>query len=149
MWAATIIFALVALTDKIDGYLARRLNQVTRLGEALDPAVDKVLIALTLIAMIATNQLIWVRISMSAIVLCEVVVVWLSFRAQHQKTTVAVTYFGKFKMVMQCIAIIVISMPIVLPLLIYLITVAAIVVITFASLVIYLFRFHIWRKNVG
>ena len=43
------IFAIMAVTDKLDGYLARRLNQVSKLGTLLDPVADKVLIACSVI----------------------------------------------------------------------------------------------------
>jgi CDP-diacylglycerol--glycerol-3-phosphate 3-phosphatidyltransferase len=52
-WACAL-FALAALTDAIDGPLARRLNAVTPFGAALDHAADKVLLACTLIALAAT-----------------------------------------------------------------------------------------------
>ncbi|HEX6287503.1 MAG TPA: CDP-alcohol phosphatidyltransferase family protein, partial [Acidimicrobiia bacterium] len=48
--AATILFALVATTDWIDGYLARRLNQVSKLGKSLDPVADRLMIASAVIA---------------------------------------------------------------------------------------------------
>jgi CDP-diacylglycerol--glycerol-3-phosphate 3-phosphatidyltransferase len=44
-WWAMGVFALMALTDKLDGYLARRLNQTSKLGTVLDPVADKLLIA--------------------------------------------------------------------------------------------------------
>lgn len=44
-WWAVGIFAVMALTDKLDGYLARRLNQTSKLGTILDPIADKLLIA--------------------------------------------------------------------------------------------------------
>jgi CDP-diacylglycerol--glycerol-3-phosphate 3-phosphatidyltransferase len=44
-WAAVGVFAVMALTDKLDGYLARRLNQTSRLGTILDPIADKLLVA--------------------------------------------------------------------------------------------------------
>jgi CDP-diacylglycerol--glycerol-3-phosphate 3-phosphatidyltransferase len=44
-WWAVGIFAVMALTDKLDGYLARRLNQTSRIGTILDPVADKLLIA--------------------------------------------------------------------------------------------------------
>jgi cardiolipin synthase len=48
--AATILFALIATTDWIDGYLARRLDQVSKLGKALDPVADRLMIASGVIA---------------------------------------------------------------------------------------------------
>ena len=44
-WWAVGIFAVMAMTDKLDGYLARRLNQTSKLGTVLDPIADKLLIA--------------------------------------------------------------------------------------------------------
>lgn len=43
-WAAVAIFAVMAITDKLDGYLARKFNQASRLGAMLDPLADKLLI---------------------------------------------------------------------------------------------------------
>lgn len=48
--AATILFALIATTDWIDGFLARRLNQVTELGKALDPIADRLMIFSAVVA---------------------------------------------------------------------------------------------------
>lgn len=42
--AATVLYAVVATTDWVDGYLARRLDQVTKLGRALDPVADRLMI---------------------------------------------------------------------------------------------------------
>jgi CDP-diacylglycerol--glycerol-3-phosphate 3-phosphatidyltransferase len=50
-WLAVGIFAIMALTDKLDGYLARRFNQTTKLGAVLDPVADKLLIACSLIVL--------------------------------------------------------------------------------------------------
>src|SRR5687768_3776622 len=44
-WWAVGIFVVMAATDKLDGYLARRLNQTSRIGTILDPVADKLLIA--------------------------------------------------------------------------------------------------------
>jgi len=43
-WLALGVFTLMAITDKLDGYLARRLNQVSKLGTFLDPTADKLLV---------------------------------------------------------------------------------------------------------
>lgn len=48
--AATILFALIATTDWVDGFLARRLNQVSKLGKSLDPVADRLMIASAVVA---------------------------------------------------------------------------------------------------
>lgn len=65
--AATILFALVATTDWIDGYLARRLGQVSKLGKALDPVADRVMIASAVVAgLVAAIVPTWVGILLIA-----------------------------------------------------------------------------------
>ena len=49
---ACLIFSLAAITDLLDGYLARRLNQVSTLGEFLDPVADKLMIAVVLVLLV-------------------------------------------------------------------------------------------------
>lgn len=51
-WIAAIVFGIAASTDWLDGYLARRLNQVTDLGKFLDPLVDKLLVFAPLLALV-------------------------------------------------------------------------------------------------
>ncbi len=51
-WWSVAIFLIVAATDWLDGYLARRMNQVTDLGKFLDPLVDKLLVLCVLLALI-------------------------------------------------------------------------------------------------
>jgi CDP-diacylglycerol--glycerol-3-phosphate 3-phosphatidyltransferase len=48
-WIAFTVFAIMAITDKLDGYLARKLNQTTKAGALLDPVADKLLIACSVI----------------------------------------------------------------------------------------------------
>jgi CDP-diacylglycerol--glycerol-3-phosphate 3-phosphatidyltransferase len=55
-WIALIIFLVAAGTDWLDGYLARRLNQVTDLGKFLDPLVDKLLVLAPLLSLIELGQ---------------------------------------------------------------------------------------------
>jgi CDP-diacylglycerol--glycerol-3-phosphate 3-phosphatidyltransferase len=55
-WIALVIFLVAAGTDWLDGYLARRLNQVTDLGKFLDPLVDKLLVLAPLLSLIELGQ---------------------------------------------------------------------------------------------
>lgn len=54
-WIAAGVFLIAAGTDWLDGYLARRLNQVTDLGKFLDPLVDKLLVFAPLLALVEMN----------------------------------------------------------------------------------------------
>lgn len=55
-WLAVAVFLLAAGTDWLDGYLARRLNQVTDLGKFLDPLVDKFLVLAPLLVLIELGR---------------------------------------------------------------------------------------------
>jgi CDP-diacylglycerol---glycerol-3-phosphate 3-phosphatidyltransferase len=54
---AALIFVAASFTDWLDGRLARRLNQVTRLGTLLDPVADKLLVAAALVSLVHVNVL--------------------------------------------------------------------------------------------
>ncbi|HEY0187131.1 MAG TPA: CDP-diacylglycerol--glycerol-3-phosphate 3-phosphatidyltransferase [Cellulomonas sp.] len=56
---ATGLFALAAVTDRVDGYLARRMDLVTDLGKLLDPIADKLLIGTALVLLSAMGELWW------------------------------------------------------------------------------------------
>jgi CDP-diacylglycerol---glycerol-3-phosphate 3-phosphatidyltransferase len=56
-WVCLIIFLICALTDWLDGYLARKLNQESELGKFLDPLVDKLLVLAPLLALIELGQI--------------------------------------------------------------------------------------------
>jgi len=56
-WISLVIFLVAAGTDWLDGYLARRLNQVTDLGKFLDPLVDKLLVLAPLLMLIELGQI--------------------------------------------------------------------------------------------
>jgi CDP-diacylglycerol--glycerol-3-phosphate 3-phosphatidyltransferase len=55
-WIALTVFVIAAITDWLDGYLARKLNQITELGKFLDPLVDKVLTIAVFLLFIELGQ---------------------------------------------------------------------------------------------
>lgn len=55
-WGLLVVFLAAAGTDWLDGYLARRLNQVTELGKFLDPLVDKLLVLAPLLSLVELGQ---------------------------------------------------------------------------------------------
>ena len=55
-WICLTVFLLAASTDWLDGYLARKLNQITELGKFLDPLVDKLLVLAPLLSLIELGQ---------------------------------------------------------------------------------------------
>ena len=81
--AALILLILASLTDLLDGYLARRLGQVTRLGQLLDPAADRLYIFAALLGL-AANQLVpwWIVV---VIVARDVFLLVLAKRGQRPK----------------------------------------------------------------
>ncbi|MGB3790094.1 MAG: CDP-diacylglycerol--glycerol-3-phosphate 3-phosphatidyltransferase [Phormidesmis sp.] len=56
-WLSVIAFVIFAGTDWLDGYLARKLNQVTDLGKFLDPLVDKLLVMAPLMALVGMGEI--------------------------------------------------------------------------------------------
>jgi len=57
--SAITVLAIAGLTDFLDGYLARKLNQTTKLGKMLDPVADRLYIFATLLALSATGYVPW------------------------------------------------------------------------------------------
>ncbi|KPQ36799.1 MAG: CDP-diacylglycerol--glycerol-3-phosphate 3-phosphatidyltransferase [Phormidesmis priestleyi Ana] len=55
-WISVVAFVIFAGTDWLDGYLARKLNQVTELGKFLDPLVDKLLVMAPLMALVGLGE---------------------------------------------------------------------------------------------
>jgi len=101
LWGVAILLG-AALTDWLDGYLARRRRQVTGLGVVLDPIADKLLIAAAFITLVELQLApAWMVV---IIVGREVLVVGLRAIAAAQGFSVPVSDLGKIKMVLQVCA---------------------------------------------
>jgi len=103
-WIAAAIFALLAFTDSMDGYLARSRNEVTTLGKFLDPLADKILVAAALLALVELNELpAWVVL---IIIAREFLVSGLRMVVSADGHVIAASPLGKVKTVTQVIAVI-------------------------------------------
>ena len=107
MFAAGVLFALAALTDWLDGYLARRLNQTTPFGAFLDPVADKLIVVSALIVLVTYHHTAWLTIPSLIIVGREIVISalreWMA--EMNDSVAVAVSYLGKVKTTLQMVAI--------------------------------------------
>ncbi len=103
-WIAAAVFALLAFTDSVDGYLARSRNEVTTLGKFLDPLADKILVTAALLALVELNELpAWVVL---VIIAREFLVSGLRMVVSAEGHVIAASPWGKVKTVAQIIAII-------------------------------------------
>ncbi|MCH9644138.1 MAG: CDP-diacylglycerol--glycerol-3-phosphate 3-phosphatidyltransferase [Gammaproteobacteria bacterium] len=100
---AAILFLLAALTDALDGYLARSLSMVTRFGAFLDPVADKLLVAVALVVVVGNHHISYLVIPAAVILGREIVISglreWMS--EIGKRTSVAVCRVGKFKTMLQ------------------------------------------------
>jgi len=102
---ATVIFTAAALTDLLDGYLARRLNQVSAFGAFLDPVADKLMVAAALIVLVDLNRL---NAVIAVIIIGREITIsalreWMAHLGAAK--SVAVSLIGKIKTVSQMVAI--------------------------------------------
>lgn len=103
---ASTIFILASITDGIDGYLARRNNQVTTLGMLLDPLADKLLVCAVFIALVQFNSDMvpaWIAV---IIVAREFLVSGLRTIAANEGYTIAASDLGKAKMTVQIVSVV-------------------------------------------
>lgn len=101
---ATAVFVIAALTDKLDGYIARSRNQITRFGKFMDPLADKLLVTAALISLVEF-QLIPTWVAM-IIIAREFAVTGLRSLAAAEGIVIAASWWGKIKTVIQIIAIV-------------------------------------------
>jgi len=102
-WLALAIFLVAALTDLLDGIIARRRGQISTLGTLLDPVADKLLISAAFISLVELHQIpAWMVV---VIVGREFAVSGLRSIAAAEGYTIQASELGKTKMTMQVIAV--------------------------------------------
>ena len=103
---ASALFIAAAMTDGIDGYLARKRDQITTMGILLDPIADKLLIAAAFIVLVQVNPSLvpaWVAI---VVIGREFLVSGLRSIAASEGFTIEASELGKFKMVVQIVSVV-------------------------------------------
>ena len=107
-YLAAAIFAIASLTDWLDGFLARKLNQTSPFGAFLDPVADKLLVVMTLVLLVANFTSPWFVLPVAIIIAREVFISalreWMA--SCNARDLVKVGYIGKVKTTVQMIAII-------------------------------------------
>lgn len=103
--AATGIFIVAAISDWLDGYLARRLNQMSAFGAFFDPVADKLVVVSALIVLLALGR---VDMVVGLIIIGREIAIsalreWMAQIGQARSTAVA--FIGKLKTVLQMVAI--------------------------------------------
>ena len=105
---SAVIFVVAAITDWLDGWVARTLNQESEFGAFLDPVADKLIVATALVLLVDHYDSLWVTLSAIVIIGREILVSalreWMARRGDSQ--SVAVTVVAKFKTTLQMVAII-------------------------------------------
>ncbi|MCG8391781.1 MAG: CDP-diacylglycerol--glycerol-3-phosphate 3-phosphatidyltransferase [Pseudomonadales bacterium] len=104
---AAALFLAAGITDWLDGYLARRLNQTSPFGAFLDPVADKLIVAVALVMLVQVHATAWLVVPAMVIISREITVSalreWMA--ALGQRARVAVSQLGKIKTVTQMTAI--------------------------------------------
>ena len=97
------VFALAALTDGLDGYIARRRDDVTVFGKLMDPLADKLLIVAALVSLVSLGRLAgWVAM---VIIARELAVTGLRAVAAERGVVIAASWLGKVKTLLQVAAV--------------------------------------------
>ncbi len=109
-WARPLccaIFLIAAITDWLDGYLARKWNIESEFGAFLDPVADKLMVATVLILVVEDASSVWVTLPAIIIISREITISalreWMASVGSRAK--VAVSYLGKLKTTMQITAL--------------------------------------------
>ena len=104
----SVIFALAAFTDWLDGYIARRLNLVSPFGAFLDPVADKLMVVIVLVVLLQANPELVLALPIAVIIGREITVSalreWMAELGTRK--VVKVSVLGKWKTALQMLSII-------------------------------------------
>lgn len=105
-WGAFAIFVAAAITDWLDGYLARAWEQQSALGRMLDPIADKLIVGATLLMLVHDNTISGISIVAAIIILCrEILVSGLREFLAELNVKILVTELAKSKTAVQMVAL--------------------------------------------
>jgi cardiolipin synthase (CMP-forming) len=105
-WLACVLFTLAAITDYLDGYLARAWSQMSAIGKFLDPIADKLLVAAVLFMLVAVDKISQPSVLPAVVILMrEVLVSGLREYLAGIRVGVPVSRLAKWKTAVQMIAL--------------------------------------------
>ena len=105
-WSAFAIFVAAAITDWLDGYLARAWEQQSTLGRMLDPIADKLIVGAALMMLVHDNTINGVSVWAAIVILCrEILVSGLREFLAELNVKVHVTQLAKWKTALQMVAL--------------------------------------------
>lgn len=104
--AAIVIFGVASITDQLDGYLARKNNQVTTFGKLMDPLADKILTISALVCLLGIGASYINSWVVMIIIARELIVTGIRQLAMGENKVIAASKWGKAKTVSQMVALI-------------------------------------------
>ena len=94
MWPALIVLAIAALSDCIDGYIARTFNQVSKLGQILDPIADRLIIVCSTLALVFAKIIPWWALAL-VVLRDAIMAILIVILAQYDYGPLPVNFMGK------------------------------------------------------
>ncbi|MEM7619950.1 MAG: CDP-diacylglycerol--glycerol-3-phosphate 3-phosphatidyltransferase [Pseudomonadota bacterium] len=105
-WTALGLFIVASITDYLDGYLARTLNQYSDLGKVLDPIADKLLVTIALVMLVAEQTIAGIHVCAVVLILSrEIYISGLREYLSDKDVQLPVSYAAKWKTALQMISI--------------------------------------------
>ena len=113
---AIVIFAAASLTDALDGYLARKYNQITTFGKLMDPLADKMLIISALICFLELNVRYVNSVVLILVIFRELLITGFRLIAMTENKVIAAGSLGKLKTIIQIATVLAVMFDMLIPL---------------------------------